>query len=97
MHTNVKTISGIAYVKFRNYAPYVTFSHNLPLVTIVLLINDNMYDSEASNSHQLLIVPKYQIPESDYWMSIGYFLVEDTVNTCYNYYNQSIHIKNHAQ
>ena len=66
------------------------------LLRNVLVINDNMYDSKVSNMDQLLIVPKYQIPEGDYWMSLGYFLLEDTANTCYNYYNQSIHIRNQA-
>jgi hypothetical protein len=62
------------------------------LLSNIMVIGNYMFDSGVALGDQIILIPKQHIPTKNEWVSLGYFLKEDTVDVCYKYYNQMIYI-----
>lgn len=62
------------------------------LLSNIMTIGSSMFDSEAMVGDQIILIPKQFIPRGNQWVSLGYFLKEDTAEVCYKFYNQMIYL-----
>ncbi len=55
-----------------------------------IIIDDEWYSYQPNSADQVFFVPAEKIPTKPFQMKFGYFLAEDTVKECLEYYYQSI-------